>query len=117
MKKNLNVPKFKDNIDYIVKKYPEIIVGMNTMHGFPTETEEEAYMTLDFIKNTKYIHFPYMFNVRVFPGTELEHFALENGVSKELIEDSQDMTYEEGSPTIPFSRDFTKAVKTIFVKD
>ena len=117
MKKGLNVPKFKENMDYIVNKYPEIIVGMNTMHGFPTETEEEAYMTLDFIKNTKYIHFPYMFNVRVFPGTELEHFALQSGVPKELIEETQDMSYEEGSPTIPFSRDFTKALKTIFLKD
>ena len=58
-----------------------------------------------------------MFNVRVFPGTELEHFALESGVPKELIEDTQDMSYEEGSPTIPFSRDFTKALKTIFLKD
>lgn len=117
MRKNLNVPKFKENLDYIVKKYPEIIIGMNTMHGFPTETEEEAYMTLNFIKDTKYIHFPYMFNVRVFPGTELEHFALESGIPKELIEDTQDMSYEEGSPTIPFSRDFTKALKTIFLKD
>ena len=40
------------------------------------------------------------FNVRVFPGTELEHFALENGVPKELIEDTQDMSYEEGSETL-----------------
>ena len=56
-----------------------------------------------------------MFNVRVFPGTELEHFALEQGVSKELIAESQDMSYEEGSPTIPFSRDFTKGIKTQFL--
>ena len=27
------------------------------------------------------------------------------------------MSYEEGSPTIPFSRDFTKAIKTIFLRD
>ena len=27
------------------------------------------------------------------------------------------MSYEEGSPTIPFSRDFTKAMKTIFLRD
>ena len=33
---------------------------MNTMHGFPTETEEEANMTLNFIKDTKYIHFPHV---------------------------------------------------------
>ena len=117
MRKGLDVDKFRENINYITKNYPEIVVGMNTMHGFPTETEEEAYETLNFIKDIKWIHFPYMFNVRVFPGTELEHFALKSGVSKELIDETQDMSYEEGSPTIPFSRDFTKALKTIFLKD
>ena len=117
MRKGLDVDKFKENIQYIATKYPDIVVGMNTMHGFPTETEKEAYETLNFIKDIKWIHFPYMFNVRVFPGTELEHFALESGVPKELIEETQDMSYEEGSPTIPFSRDFTKAVKTIFLRD
>ena len=117
MRKGLDVEKFKENIQYIATKYPEVVVGMNTMHGFPTETEEEAYLTLNFIKDIKWIHFPYMFNVRVFPGTELEHFALESGVSKNLIDETQDMSYEEGSPTIPFSRDFTKAIKTIFLRD
>lgn len=117
MRKGLDVEKFRENIKYITKNYPEIVVGMNTMHGFPTETEEEAYETLNFIKDVKWIHFPYMFNVRVFPGTELEHFALESGVPKELIDETQDMSYEEGSPTIPFSRDFTKAFKTMFLKD
>ena len=117
MRKGLNVDKFKENIQYIASNYPEVVVGMNTMHGFPSETEAEAYMTLNFIKDVKWIHFPYMFNVRVFPGTELEHFAMESGVPKELIENTQDMSYEEGSPTIPFSRDFTKAIKTIFLRD
>ena len=117
MRKNLNVEKFKENIQYIASKYPFVVVGMNTMHGFPTETEEEAYETLNFIKSIKWIHFPYMFNVRVFPGTELEHFALEQGISKKSIEESQDMSYEEGSPTIPFTRDFTKGIKTIFLRD
>ena len=27
------------------------------------------------------------------------------------------MSYEEGSPTIPFTRDFTKGIKTIFLRD
>ena len=117
MRKNLDVDKFKRDIQYITSKYPFVVVGLNTMHGFPTETEEEAYETLNFIKSIKWVHFPYMFNVRVFPGTELEHFALSQGVSKELIEQSQDMSYEEGSPTIPFTRDFTKGIKTQFLRD
>ena len=117
MRKNLDVEKFRTHIQYITSKYPFVVVGLNTMHGFPTETEKEAYETLNFIKSIKWVHFPYMFNVRVFPGTELEHFALEQGVSKELIEESQDMSYEEGSPTIPFTRDFTKGIKTQFLRD
>ena len=117
MRKNLDVEKFRTDIQYITSKYPFVVVGLNTMHGFPTETEEEAYETLNYIKSIKWVHFPYMFNVRVFPGTELEHFALEQGISKELIEESQDMSYEEGSPTIPFSRDFTKGIKTQFLRD
>jgi len=117
MRKNLDVEKFKRDIQYITSKYPFVVVGLNTMHGFPTETEEEAYETLNFIKSIKWVHFPYMFNVRVFPGTELEHFALSQGVSKKLIEQSQDMSYEEGSPTIPFTRDFTKGIKTQFLRD
>ena len=117
MRKNLDVEKFRTHIQYITEKYPFVVVGLNTMHGFPTETEEEAYETLNFIKSIKWVHFPYMFNVRVFPGTELEHFALEQGVSKELIEKSQDMSYEEGSPTIPFTMDFTKGIKTLFLRD
>ena len=117
MRKNLDVDKFRENTQYIASKYPFVVVGLNTMHGFPTETEEEAYETLNFIKSIKWVHFPYMFNVRVFPGTELEHFALEQGVSRKLIDESQDMSYEEGSPTIPFTRDFTKGIKTLFLRD
>ena len=117
MRKELDVEKFRTHIQYITSKYPFVVVGLNTMHGFPTETEEEAYETLNYIKSIKWVHFPYMFNVRVFPGTELEHFALEQGVSKELIAESQDMSYEEGSPTIPFTRDFTKGIKTQFLRD
>ena len=49
MRKNLNIEKFKDNLDYICKEYPSAVTTLNTMHGFPTETEEEAQMTLDFI--------------------------------------------------------------------
>ena len=101
MRKNLDVEKFREMIQYVATKYPFVVVGLNTMHGFPTETAEEAHETLNYIKSIKWVHFPYMFNVRVFPGTELEHFALQGGVPKELIEDTQDMSYEEGSPTIP----------------
>ena len=117
MRKNLNIEKFHENVLYITEKYPFVVLGLNAMHGFPTETEEEALMTLDFIKSIKWAHFPYLFNVIIFPGTELEQFALEQGLSKEAIEQSQDIPFEDIPPTLPFSQGFTKNVRMTFVKE
>ena len=117
MRKNLDVERFRENIQYVASKYPHVVVGLYTMHGFPTETEAEAHETLEYIKSIKWAHFPYMFNVRIFPGTEIEHFALEQGISKKLIEESQDMSYAEGSPTIAFSRDFTTMIRARFIRE
>ena len=117
MRKNLDVDRFRENIQYVASKYPHVVVGLYTMHGFPTETEAEAHETLEYIKSIKWAHFPYMFNVRIFPGTEIEHFALEQGISKKLIEESQDMSYAEGSPTIAFSRDFTTMIRARFIRE
>ena len=41
----------------------------------------------------------------------------EAGIPKELIEESQDMSYHENAPTLPFSKEFTKKVKMIFTHD
>ena len=57
MRKGLNINRFHDVLTYITKKYPEVILTLNAMHGFPTETEEEAMLTLDFIKSIKWIDF------------------------------------------------------------
>ena len=58
IRKNLNIEKLRANIEYITKTYPHVVLDLFTMHGFPTETEEEALMTLDFIKSIKWLHFP-----------------------------------------------------------
>ncbi len=117
MRKNLDLDKFYNNASYIVHKYPHVVLGLNAMHGFPTETEEEAMMTLNFIKELKWIHFPYLLTVRAFPNTEIEKFAKEHGVPEEIIKKSQDLSYEDTAPSLTFSQDFTKAVKTMFLKD
>tara|TARA_B100001540_G_scaffold284486_1_gene276838 strand:- start:14650 stop:16323 length:1674 start_codon:yes stop_codon:yes gene_type:complete len=117
MRKNLNLDKFYENARYITEKYPHVVLGLNAMHGFPTETEEEAMMTLDFIKSLKWIHFPYLLTVRAFPNTDLEKFAREQGVPDEIIKKSQDLSYEDVTPSLNFRQDFTKGVKTIFLKD
>ena len=87
------------------------------MHGFPTETEEEAKMTLDFIFSMKWVHFPYTHIVRIFPGTDLEQFALDHGVPREAINESIDKSYHEVTPTLPFSREFTEKYKMKFLKE
>ena len=117
MRKNLDLDKFYNNAEYIVSKYPHVVLGLNAMHGFPTETEEEAMMTLNFIKELKWVHFPYLLTVRAFPNTEIEKFAREQGVPEDVIKKSQDLSYEDTAPSLTFSQDFTKAVKTMFLKD
>jgi radical SAM superfamily enzyme YgiQ (UPF0313 family) len=117
MRKNLNVQKLHDNLTYITKKHPQVNLKLNAMHGFPTETEEEANMTLDFMRSIKYIDWPYLHNVRIFPGTEIEVFALEQGIPKEIIKKSQDMSYHEHAETLPFSKEFTNGIKTKFLMD
>ena len=42
---------------------------------------------------------------------------MEAGIPKEMIKESQDMSYHELSPTLPFSTKFTMAVRTSFVHE
>ncbi len=117
MRKGLDVDKLHENLQYITANYPQVILTLNAMHGFPSETEGEARETLEYIKSIKWIDFPYLHNVRIFPGTEIEHFALEVGIPQELIDASQDMSYHEHSPTLPFREEFTNEVKADFLKN
>ena len=117
MRKNLNIEKFRENLEYICKNYPEAVTTLNTMHGFPTETEKEAKMTLDFIFSMKWVHFPYTHIVRIFPGTDLEKFALNHGVPRSVINESIDKSYHQVTPTLPFSKDFTEKYKLKFLKN
>ena len=117
MRKNLDIEKFRENCEYIAKNYPNAVTTLNTMHGFPTETEKEAMMTLDFILSLKWVHFPYTHIVRIFPGTDLEKFAIEHGVGKGAINEAIDKSYHEVAPTLPFSRDFTEKYKLKFLKE
>ena len=117
MRKNLNIEKFKEKLELYMQKYPQAVTTLNTMHGFPTETEEEANMTLDFIMNMKWVHFPYTHIVRIFPGTDLEKFALNHGLNREVINESIDKSYHEVTPTLPFKKSFTEKYKLKFLKD
>lgn len=117
MRKRLDVDILHENLDYITQKYPHVNLTLNAMHGFPTETEEEAMATLNYIRSIKWLDFPYLHNVRIFPGTEIESFALEVGIPRELLAQARDMSYHEQAPTLPFTKEFTRQVRTIFVAD
>ncbi|MGE5339998.1 MAG: amino acid adenylation domain-containing protein, partial [Candidatus Omnitrophota bacterium] len=117
IKKNLDIDKFKKVMDVIATRHPEVILEIATMHGFPTETEDEALMTLDFIKSIRWIHFPYIHILKIYPNTEMEALALEHGVSKEDIMASKDLAFHQLPETLPFSKSFTREYQSDFMNN
>jgi hypothetical protein len=104
--KNLNIEKLHKNIEYICEKYPQVILELFLMIGFPTETGKEALDTLQFLKSVKWIDFPNLFILKIFANTDMEKLALENGISKEAITRSQTLAYHELPGTLPFMKIF-----------
>lgn len=117
LKKNLDLDKFKKVVDYIATAHPGIILEMASMHGFPSETEEEATMTLDFIKDIKWLHFPYIHILKIFPNTRMEAFALEHGISREDIMVSKDRAFHELPETLPFPKSFTRKYQANYLNE
>lgn len=115
--KNLNIKKFRENLEYIVSKYPHVIVDLFAMLGFPTETEQEAILTQEFIKSIKWLHFPYLHVLKIFPNTEMYDLALKNGVSKDDIHSSLDRAYHELPDTLNFSKSFARQIQTDFLNE
>ncbi len=117
VKKNLDLDKFGHVVNYIAEKHPKVILELATMHGLPTETEEEAILTLDFIKQTKWIHFPYIHILKIYPNTEMEALALEHGVSKKDIMKARDLAFHELPDTLPFPKSFTREYQGDFLNN
>ncbi|NIM15220.1 MAG: AMP-binding protein [Candidatus Aminicenantes bacterium] len=115
--KHLNIEKLRANIEYITEKYPQVILELYTMHGFPSETKEEAMKTMNFIKSIKWLHFPYIFILTIFPNTEMEKLALDNGIPAEAIDRSLNLAYHELPDTLPFEKDFTIKYQAEFLND
>lgn len=105
--KNLDLDKLKKNLDYLCEKHPQVITELYSMHGFPTETEEEALMTLDFIKGLHWIDFTAVHILKIFLGTDMAKLAMENGVSLQSIIRSQELAFHELPETLPFEKSFT----------
>ncbi len=117
IKKNLNIDKLYNNLIYISQKYPHVNLELFTMHGFPTETEKDAESTLDFIKSIKWLHFPYINILRIYSKTEMEKFALENGIKKYDILRSESLAYHEIPYTLPFDKSFTIQYQLRFLNE
>jgi amino acid adenylation domain-containing protein len=115
--KKLDLEKFRHNIEYICRRYPQLVLELFTLHGIPTESEEEAMMTLEFLKTLKWVHFPYVNVLKIYHNTPMEKLALENGISAEAIMRSEDMAWNELSDTLPFSRSFSNNYQTGFLSE
>lgn len=107
IRKNLHLERFRHNLEYIIEKYPHVIIDLFSMHGFPTETKQEAMVTLDFIKSMKWLHFPFIWILKIFPNTDIEQIALESGVSPLDIARSDDRGYHKLPYTLPWEDGFT----------
>jgi amino acid adenylation domain-containing protein len=117
IRKNLNLEKLEQNLQYFCENYPQVILELFTMHGFPTETKEEARMTLDFITRQKWLHFPYLHILKIYPNTAMEKLALEKGITRETILESMDLAYHEIPGTLPFDKEFTRNFQAEFLQD
>lgn len=112
--KNLDIDKLHENVEYFCSKYPNVIIELQTMHGFPTETEEEAMMTLNFVKRVNWLHFPYLNILRIYQNTEMEQLALENGIPGDAIAGSANLAWHELPETLPFDKSFTLKYQSDF---
>ena len=117
LKKNLDLDKLRENAEYLCKKHPQIILELFLMHGFPTETEEEAIMTLEFLKALHWIDFPYLHILKIFPNTDMAVMAMENGVSAEAIARSAGLAFHELPETLPYAKSFTLKCQAEFLGD
>jgi amino acid adenylation domain-containing protein/thioester reductase-like protein len=117
IKKNLDLDRFRENIEYIAQKHKGVLLELAAMHGFPSETEAEAMMTLNFIKSIKWLHFPYIHILKIYPNTDMEAVALQHGVAQNDIINSVRLAYHEIPETIHFSKTFTRKYQSEFLND
>lgn len=115
--KNINLERLRQNIEYFCQKHPHVILELNTMLGFPSETKEEALLTLDFLKNVKWIHFPYINILKIYPNTDMAKLAVEYGVSPSDIAASEDLAYHELPDTLPFEKSFALEYQADFLNN
>ncbi len=117
IKKNMDLEKFRETVEYFTRVHPHVILELFLMHGFPTETKEEALATLEFLKSIKWVDFPYYHILKIYPNSEMAEFALKNGVSFDAISRSAPLAFHQLPETLPFDADFTRQCQAQFLND
>ena len=107
IRKNMNLDRLREMLEYLCEKHPQVILELFLMHGFPTETEAEANMTMDFLKALKWLDFPYLNVLIIYPNTDMAKMAMEQGISAEAIAQSTQKAFHELPATLPFDKSFT----------
>jgi len=104
IRKKLDLEHARRIINYSQRQ--GIVVNVNTMFGFPTETPEEAQVTLEYLASLDHPSLlPYHFNLRGYPGCEIVDQAEKAGWKRESFLATGFSSYGDlpaGSPT--FSR-------------
>jgi hypothetical protein len=104
IRKKLDLDHARRIINY--SQLQGIVVNVNTMFGFPTETPDEAQTTLDYIGSLNHPSLlPYHFNLRGYPGCEIVDQAEKAGWNRDTFLATGYSSYGDlpaGSPT--FSR-------------
>jgi anaerobic magnesium-protoporphyrin IX monomethyl ester cyclase len=104
IKKTINLDHARRIINYTQSR--GIVVNVNTMFGFPTETPAEAEVTLDYLGSLDHPSIlPYHFNLRGYPGCKIVEQAEQSGWSRDAFLSTGFLSYGDwplGSPT--FSR-------------
>ena len=109
VKKELRFDPFYDSVDYTIKK--GVMVDMFLMVGFPTETEEEALKTIDFLMQWDEICFPYLNVLNAFPGTEIYDKMIAAGSNEEEIKEAFGSGYSKSGHEV------VESVKFDFLKN
>ena len=117
IQKNMDLDRLQRMAEYICAKYPEVLFNIFSMVGFPSETEEEAYMTLDFIKRLKWVHFVFISILKVYPNTDMEKLALQYGFSRDEILGSEGLLFHQLSDGGQFDKPFTHKYQADFLNN
>jgi len=103
IRKNIKLDRLREVIAHTCAR--DVMVNVCFMVGFPTETEDEARATLDFVHQFDRLVVPMFFSVKYYPNTDMFKIGLEHGLDLERSDAAYDEPYHDvshgGTPTLP----------------